>query len=195
MKKLSVLSLCVIFAFLLLGSTASASTVRPPRWPEPAWFAQFYVQPASQPTTQPVVQPPTGQATTQNNVLTAEEQVVFDGINRERALRGLKPLTINPALVELARQKSQDMVDNGYFAHRSPVYGSAYDMMRAAGIRYNYAGENLARTSSVENAVVLFMGSSTHRSTLLNPRYSQTGIGIVRIGRQFYVTQMFIGFQ
>jgi uncharacterized protein YkwD len=136
-----------------------------------------------------------GQAPIQNNVLTAEEKVVFDGINKERVQRGLAPLTVNPTLVELARKKSQDMVDNGYFAHRSPTYGTAYDMMRAAGVRYNYAGENLARTTSAQNAVTLFMSSSGHRSTLLNSRFSQTGIGIVQVGRQVYVTQMFIGFK
>lgn len=194
MKKLSLLFLCVILALLLLVSTAVASTVSLPRWPEPAWFAQFNAQPSPQPVPEPV-QPPAGQAPAQNNELTAEERVVFDGINRERSLHGLKPLTINRSLVELARKKSQDMVDNGYFAHRSPVYGSAYDMMRSAGIRYNYAGENIAKTTSAQNAVSLFTGSSSHRSTLLNPRYSQTGIGIVQVGRQIYVTQMFIGFQ
>jgi len=192
-KKLSVFSLCIIFMLLLIGATASASSV--PRWPEPAWFAQFGAQPVPQPVTQSVLQEPVGQAPAQSAVLTAEERIVFDGINRERVSRGLKPLTVNPALVELARKKSQDFINNNYFAHRSPIYGTAAEMMRAAGIRYNYAGENIARTSTPENAIALFMGSSIHRSALLNPRYSQTGIGIVRVGRQIYVTQMFIGFQ
>ncbi|MDW7650500.1 MAG: CAP domain-containing protein [Bacillota bacterium] len=193
MRKFSVLSLSVILVLLFLGSTASASTVRPPRWPEPAWFAQFFT-PAPQPAPEPA-QPPVGQAPVEKNALTAAEKVVFDGINKERVQRGLAPLTVNPTLVELARKKSRDMVDNGYFAHRSPTYGTAYNMMRAAGVRYNYAGENLARTTSAKNAVRLFMSSSGHRSTLLNSRFGQTGVGIVQVGRQIYVTQIFIGFK
>ncbi|MCW3489265.1 CAP domain-containing protein [Dethiobacter alkaliphilus] len=129
-----------------------------------------------------------------NFALTQEEQIVFQGINKERISRGLEPLQINPVLVRLAREKSRDMVDNNYFAHRSPTLGRASDMMRAADLHFNYAGENLARTTTPQNAVALFMGSSPHRSTLLNHRYSETGVGIVRVGRQIYVTQMFIGF-
>ncbi len=161
--------------------------VSAPKWPEPAWFAQ----------NTPVVAPPTddGQASVpQKIVLTASEQLVFDGINKQRVSRGLAPLKLNLELVELARKKSQDMIDNNYFAHVSPIYGRASDMMRSANISYNYSGENLAKTTSANNAITLFMNSSAHRNTLLNSRFSETGVGIAQIGRQIYVTQMFIGF-
>jgi uncharacterized protein YkwD len=86
------------------------------------------------------------------------------------------------------------MVANNYVGHQSPVYGSPFEMMRNAGIRYNYAGENIARTTTPANAVRLFMNSRQHRNTLLNHRFSRTGIGVVQAGRQLFVTQMFIGF-
>lgn len=198
MKKFSGIMLLTILFVLFLSSTAFAYV---PRWPEPAWFARFNTAQAPQPVPAPQPAPsPTpapsapAQAPSQSVVLTPAERHVFDAINRERVARGIQPLKLNPALVELARKKSQDMVDNNYFAHQSPVYGRASDMMRSAGIRFNYAGENLARTTSAANAVNLFMNSGTHRSTLLNPRFSETGVGIVQIGRQIYVTQMFIGF-
>jgi len=172
------------FVFLLVfvfQGTVSASV---PRWPEPAWFAQFQQRPAPAPVELPPV----------DAELTAAEQHIFAAINLERTSRGLAPLELDPALVELARRKSQDMVDNNYVGHQSPVYGSPFEMMRNAGIRYNYAGENIARTTVPANAVRLFMNSSPHRSTLLNPRFSRTGIGVVQVGRQLFVTQMFIGF-
>ena len=196
MKKISLIVALSLAVVLYTAGTASAATL-PPRWPQPAWFAQFQTttQPAPQPITTPTPAPAPGTVVEapQASTLTAAEKIVFDGINRERKLRGLQPLTLNMELVKLARLKSKDMAVNNYFAHRSPTYGSAYDMMRANGIRYSYAGENLAKTTSAHNAIQLFLNSSTHRSTLLSPRFNQTGVGIYVKGRQVYVTQMFIG--
>ncbi|NLZ93820.1 MAG: hypothetical protein GX922_07400 [Firmicutes bacterium] len=181
-----------IFIFMAIVSSASAATL-PPRWPQPAWFAQFKNTTQPAPTPQPEPQPAQVEEEPAATVLTTAEQTVFAGINRERTMRGLQPLTINYELVRLARLKSKDMAENNYFAHRSPRYGTAYDMMRNNGIRYSYAGENLAKTTSAANAINLFMNSSTHRSTLLNPRFNQTGVGVYQRGRQLYITQMFIG--
>ncbi len=41
-------------------------------------------------------------------------------------------------------QKSQDMIDNNYFSHNSPTYGSPFDMLKKFGISYKTAGENIA---------------------------------------------------
>jgi uncharacterized protein YkwD len=177
------LLLIVFLLIFVLPGTTSASV---PRWPEPAWFAQFQQQQAPDPA--PVEQPPVVAG------LTATEQHIFDAINNVRTSRGLAPLVLDPELVALARRKSQDMVDNNYVGHQSPIYGSPFEMMRAAGIHYNYAGENIARTTTPANSVRLFINSMPHRNTLLNPRFSRTGIGVVQVGRQLFITQMFIGF-
>lgn len=193
MKRFSAVVLLFLFLMTLLPTTAAAAAYIP-RWPEPAWFAQFYnTTPAPQPE-KPAQNPPAPTPAPNAYALTAAEQYVLDAINKERTSRGLAALQLDPELVKLARQKSQDFIDNNYFAHSSPVLGSAYDMMRKAGIKYNYAGENLAKTTSAANAVTLFMNSNTHRKTLLNPNFSRTGVGVVQVGRQIYVTQMFIGF-
>ncbi|MCR3923596.1 MAG: CAP domain-containing protein, partial [Firmicutes bacterium] len=181
MKRFALLlTLALLVVFTIVGSVSAATL--PPRWPQPAWFAQFRsTQP--QPTPQPTPEPtPVPEPPAPTNSLTAMEKIVYDGINQQRTMRGLQPLAINPELIKLARLKSKDMAQNGYFAHRSPTYGSAYDMMRNSGIRYSYAGENLAKTSSASNAINLFKNSSTHRSTYLNARFNQTGVGIYQLG-------------
>ncbi|MBS4008557.1 MAG: hypothetical protein KGZ45_09075 [Clostridium sp.] len=194
MKKFTKLLLPILILSLLHGTALAAI----PRWPEPAWFALRQQQPTPSPVTPPPAAPapvtPPPATPTLPISLTAAEQHIFTAINAERTSRGLAPLVLDPALVELARRKSQDMVDNGYVGHQSPVYGSPFEMMRAAGIRYNFAGENIARTTTAANAVLLFMNSNPHRNTLLNHRFSRTGIGVVQVGRQIFVTQMFIGF-
>ena len=79
---------------------------------------------------------------------------------------GLAPLQVDMELVRLARLKSQDMIEHNYFSHQSPTYGSPFDMMRAAGITYRLAGENLAGAPTVERAHTSLMNSSGHRANI-----------------------------
>ena len=92
----------------------------------------------------------------------------------------------------MARYKSQDMADNRYFSHTSPTYGSPFQMIKAFGLSYRTAGENIAMGYSTPQAVVDgWMNSSGHRANILNASYTQIGVGYVVQGH--YWTQMFIG--
>ena len=63
------------------------------------------------------------QIPTTDAAVTAYEQEVIRLVNEIRAENGLKPLTYDWELSRVARYKSQDMKDNRYFSHTSPVYG------------------------------------------------------------------------
>ena len=52
-------------------------------------------------------------------------------------------LPLDETLSALAREKSQNMIDNGYFAHESPTYGSAADMLDAAEYDEMVAAEDV----------------------------------------------------
>lgn len=124
----------------------------------------------------------------------AMEDQVLALVNKERAKRGIKPLIMNNNLRLLARMKSMDMRDKGYFSHYSPTYGSPFQMMIKYGIRYSAAGENIAKgqrtASSVMNA---WMNSSGHRANILNPNYKEIGVGVsISKDGTVYWTQMFI---
>lgn len=104
----------------------------------------------------------------------------------------VRELTYNWELSRVARYKSQDMKDNRYFSHTSPVYGSPFQMMKDFGITYRSAGENIARGQRSPQAVVnAWMNSSGHRANILNASFTQIGVGYVADGN--YWTQMFIG--
>lgn len=123
--------------------------------------------------------------------LTYEEQVAAL-VNKERAANGLAALKLNAELSRVARAKSQDMRDRKYFSHTSPTYGSPFDMMRAFGITYRTAGENIAMGYATPQAVVTaWMNSPGHRANILNASYTQIGVGYVASGH--YWTQHFIG--
>ena len=133
----------------------------------------------------------TGTTTTSMN---SDEKEVFDLINKQRTQNGLSPLKENSELQRVARIKAQDMVNNNYFSHTSPTYGSPFNMMKSFKISYNTAGENIAGNSNNSSAVTAWMNSPGHRANILNSSFNQTGIGVVTGSKygKIYV-QMFIG--
>ena len=115
-------------------------------------------------------------------------------VNAERAKVGLPALIVDPALSRLARMKSADMVALNYFGHISPTYGSPFDMMRANGITYRAAGENLAAATNLALAFDGLMRSAGHRANILRVEFTHIGIGVV-LGGPYGITftQLFIG--
>lgn len=122
---------------------------------------------------------------------TAYEAEVVRLVNQRRAEHGLKPLSQDWQLSRVARYKSQDMKDLGYFSHTSPTYGSPFQMMKSFGISYRTAGENIAKGYASPEAVVnAWMNSPGHIANILNSTYTHIGVGFVSSGN--YWTQMFI---
>ena len=127
-----------------------------------------------------------------DSTVSAFENEVIRLVNEIRIKNGLKPLTANWELSRVARYKSQDMVDNRYFSHTSPTYGTPFQMIRAFGLSFRTAGENIAYGQRTPQAVVnAWMNSSGHRANILNSSYTQIGVGYAASGH--YWTQMFIG--
>lgn len=119
------------------------------------------------------------------------EREVVRLVNVERRKNGLSELEYNWQLCRVARYKSEDMRDRGYFSHTSPTYGTPYQMMRSFGITYRTAGENIAKGQTSPEAVVKgWMNSSGHRANILNPSFTEIGVGFASGN---YWTQMFIG--
>ena len=126
-----------------------------------------------------------------DTVLSYENEVIRL-VNEIRVSNGLKPLTANWELSRIARYKSEDMSDNRYFSHTSPTYGTPFQMIKAFGLSYRSAGENIAYGYGSPAAVVNgWMNSSGHRANILNASYTQIGVGYCASGN--YWTQMFIG--
>lgn len=139
----------------------------------------------------------TTQGTTQTgntqNATTDKSQFatqVITLVNQERAKQGLKPLTGDAALNNMALAKAQDMSQNNYFSHTSPTYGSPFDMMTKFGIKYSYAGENIAMGQKTPAEVVTaWMNSEGHRANILNANYNLIGVGYYN----GYWAQEFVG--
>jgi len=135
-----------------------------------------------------------GSSTTPTTNLTSDELEVFNLINEQRAKNGLSALKVDLEVQNVARIKAQDMVNNNYFSHNSPTYGSPFDMLKSFKVSYKTAGENIAGNSSNKAAVTAWMNSSGHKANILNSSFNYTGIGIANGSKygKIYV-QMFIG--
>lgn len=117
---------------------------------------------------------------------------MLDYVNKEREARGLKPLKMNKELTKLARMKSEDMVENNYFSHNSPTYGSPFEMLKDNNITYRSAAENIAGNNDVYRAHERLMASTGHRKNILDPDFDEIGIGIVEGSRYGMIfTQIF----
>ncbi len=117
--------------------------------------------------------------------------------NVEREKNGLKRLIWNEELADVARAHSKDMAERGFFSHDNPDGQTPFDRIKAAGMKYLVAAENIAGgQASPEKAVEEWMNSEGHRKNILNPGLKELGVGLARGGKYgIYWTQNFATFK
>ena len=104
---------------------------------------------------------------------------ILAGVNAQRQAVGVAPLVESPALDRSAEAKLKDMIAKNYWSHYSPTGDSPWDFIDAAGYRYQFAAENLARDYATADGVVqAWMNSPEHRANLLSPTYTETGLSV-----------------
>lgn len=132
---------------------------------------------------------------TPDNAISAQANEIILLVNKERKKHNLSDLTLSAELSNVANIKAQDMADNNYFSHDSPTYGSPFDMMKQFGITYKSAGENIAAGQQTAEAVMQsWLNSSGHRANILNPNFTELGVGYDKGGTYgTYWVQEFIG--
>ncbi|HJF32591.1 MAG TPA: CAP domain-containing protein [Sporosarcina psychrophila] len=163
------------------------ATSKPVQAPKP----EATPAPAPAPEKPAEVAPVKPAETAQDASISAIEKAVLDLTNAERQKAGLKPLQTDSKLMNSARQKSADMASKNYFSHTSPTYGSPFDQMKANGVTYKSAAENIAMGQrSAEEVVKGWMESPGHRQNILTPGFTHIGIGYDKNGN--YWTQQFI---
>ncbi|WP_353893786.1 CAP domain-containing protein [Proteinivorax hydrogeniformans] len=150
--------------------------------------------PQEQKQEQPTEQQPIKEETqpTSTHQVSQRELSMLELINEERKAAGVAPLKIDEEVSKWARVKSQDFINSSYFAHESPVYGRAGQMLREGGVSFTRVGENIASSQSYVVSHHRLMASDGHRRNILNPNFTHVGIGIVDQNPSgVYVTQIF----
>lgn len=145
------------------------------------------------------------------------ERAIFSYTNEERKNRGVVALNWDESLAVVAREHSQDMVENCFFAHdnlrgedptaRAKRYGYPVRKMLGSGWYSVGIAENIGKipTGSVigighvareadeiaRAQVTSWMQSPGHRQNILDPGYSNLGVGVAYDGVYYVSTQNF----
>lgn len=132
-----------------------------------------------------------------SNQATEAERRAFEATNEMRAKSGLSPLSWDIELSRMARTHSERMAQLGFFAHETPEGLRLKDRARAARIRFQVIGENIAYNQGVDDpgafAVQRWMISSGHRANILSREFRASGVGSFKArDGSVYLTQIFI---
>ena len=124
------------------------------------------------------------------------EAAIRQGINQVRQENKLKPLQNNEKLAQVARNYSRQMAEQNFFSHTGPNGSTLEKRVRAGGIYYWVVGENLFKSKNISQpvspAIDGWMKSPGHRDNILRPFFSETGVGVWKVGNSYYITQLFL---
>ncbi len=138
----------------------------------PAWLGQANL-------------PPTGD----------EEEKLLYLINMSRRALGLKDLKYNAKAAKVARIRAMELAKSGELSHTS-ARGTPADLLQEEGAVFGSMAENIAHAADILSAHYLLMTSPLHRYAILNPLYTQAGMGIAHRpgarGSEIFVAQEFI---
>lgn len=109
---------------------------------------------------------------------------VLDLVNKERKKAGVEPVTMDKDLLEAAMLRSYETAI--YFSHTRPN-GTDCSTVSSKTFGENIAA-GLADPSSVMGA---WMGSSGHKTNILDPNWTSVGIGCVMVYNSIYWVQCF----
>jgi len=132
--------------------------------------------------------------TTEDADRLADEVLQLINLERSAADLNLSPVTASPRLRSIAEQYACRMIEGAFFDHTDPVTGRGPGDRAVAGkYRFYAIGENLAAgPATAAEAVKAWMESPSHRAIILDPRWTEVGIGL-RSGGDYgiYWVQLF----
>ena len=114
-------------------------------------------------------------------------------MNQSRTKAGLRPLKPSRLLGEVARAHSREMSAGNFFSHTNPAGWGPKERLERAGYAWKAYGENIGcGEDTAEKILLMWMDSSVHRENVLDPAYTEVGIGLIRGGEcRTYWTALF----
>ena len=126
------------------------------------------------------------------SVQASAESQILELMNEKRTEAGLKPLMLDSTLVQIARYKSDHMIQYNYFDHTTPEGNTWTSWLDAIGYQYMSTGENIAYNNY--DPVELFnqwWNSPEHKANMMKPSYNKVGIGVINGNGKCMGTQTF----
>ncbi|WP_169786697.1 CAP domain-containing protein [Nitriliruptor alkaliphilus] len=104
-------------------------------------------------------------------------------INAERAKAGLPALRVADDLVGVGRRHAVRMAEQDHL-HHNPNLGSDVK-------GWDKVGENVGRGPDVDRVHAAFMASEGHRRNILDPEWTEVGVGVEMVDGGLWVTELF----
>ncbi|MGF1566963.1 MAG: CAP domain-containing protein [Nodosilinea sp.] len=132
--------------------------------------------------------PQLARASTSTTVL----QELLVSVNVERQQAGANPVGLNPQLSDVAQHHAEDLANNTTLSHDGSDGSTMQSRIEAANYRWSVIGENVAVGQPTANDVMIsWMSSPGHRQNILNPDFTELGVGYAEVGGQRYWVQVF----
>ncbi len=106
-------------------------------------------------------------------------------VNEARHRAGAKDVTLEGSLVEKAQAWAERMAATGTVSHSKLSDGVQGD--------WRVLGENVGWARSIDEMHQMFLNSASHRSTMLDRRYSRFGVGVAVANGRYYTVQVYAG--
>jgi uncharacterized protein YkwD len=129
-------------------------------------------------------------------VLNEYENAIAALINNHRVENGLNAIAYDGTLTNVAKLRSQDLMDRNYFSHYTPEGTNVFNLLRANGVNFKIGGENLAQAmpasiGTPEAFLNAWSNSPSHNANMLRVGYGLIGVGMVDNGDRIVVTTVF----
>ena len=110
------------------------------------------------------------------------DREILELVNQERADAGIDPLSINSQLDEVANLHTDEMVQADLLSHQLPNEADMEARFSETGYDGMVVAENLAAGGGTlfdtpEEVVEGWMNSPEHRENILNPEFTDLGVG------------------
>jgi uncharacterized protein YkwD len=178
------------------ATSTATQTPQPTVTPLPPTETPIPPTPTMTPTPEPTLTPPqtpTPTATPTPTVtptpiviggitLSPQEQQLFAAHNQRRVAIGVAPLSLDPTLMEIARQRARIMAENDLFSHYGPDGKTVFDLLDEADYAWDDATENIhynnVASGFVSFAMSEFDKSPPHHANIIKPGFHHIGIGV-----------------
>ncbi len=107
-------------------------------------------------------------------------------INSARTQAGLPALSIDAQLAAAAQDHSIDMACFGSLSHSGSDGSSIYERITAAGYLLSHYGEIIYASGYPQSAFDWWMNDQLHRDEILDPAYTEMGVGYAYNADSFY---------
>ncbi len=134
--------------------------------------------------------PTSGATVAQADVAIAQDLLRL--VNAERQRVNAPPLMLNEKLTTAAQRHAQDMATSRRMSHTGSDGSTMRSRIDATQYRWSTIGENVAMGQPTAAAVIsAWMNSPGHRQNILNPAFTEMGVGQATGGGRIYWAQVF----